>query len=184
MRVNNVLTGTKSLQTEVLMRISKSTVAAVLMLMITLFLVSSIAHGQATPQTAKLRGTVKDPSGAAMPAVDVAIIRDGKVQKASKTDELGGFSFDLAPAEYQLAVAAPDFMPYGQRVRVTPNMPSLSLTLSLAGLTTSVDVVGNTNEIVIDAAQSLDATVLSASQIQDLPDDEEDLLAYLQLLAG
>ena len=46
-------------------------------------------------------------------------------------------------------------------------MRNLSISLSLEGLTTTVDVVGNNNEIIIDAAQSLDATVLTAEQIQD-----------------
>jgi hypothetical protein len=64
-------------------------------------------------------------------------------------------------------------------------MPSLAITLSLEGLTTTVDVVaGNTSEVIIDAATSLDATIISADQIQDLPEEEEDLLAYLQSLAG
>src|SRR6188474_134245 len=96
---------------------SNSSVAATLLcLILALTLSTSIVQGQApTPTpTAKLKGTVKDPSGAAMSSVDIAVIRDGKVLKAQKTDELGAFSLDIAPGQYQLAVAAPDFKPYGQ----------------------------------------------------------------------
>jgi hypothetical protein len=165
---------------------SKSNVVVVVVtFLLALLLTSSLVQGQtSTTGQTKLKGTVKDPSGAAMPAVDIAIIRDLKVLKGTKTDELGAFSLDLIPGQYQLGVIAPDFKPYAQTVRVVPNMPSLAITLSLEGLTTTVDVVGNNNEIIIDAAQSLDANVLTGAAIQDLPEDEEDLLAYLQSLAG
>jgi len=160
-------------------------VVLVVMLLVALVLTSSLLLGQtAAPGQVKLKGTVKDPSGAAMPAVDIAVIRENKVIKGGKTDELGVFSIDVIPGQYQLGVIAPDFKPYAQTIRVIPNMPALAITLSLEGLTTTVDVVGNNNEIIIDAAQSLDATILTADQIQDLPDDEDDLLAYLQSLAG
>ena len=145
---------------------------------------SVLGRQNARTSIPKLSGVVKDPSGAVMQAVDILVIRENKVLQAAKTDELGAFSFDLAAGEYQLGVSAPDFMPYAQTIRVTPNMPTLSIVMSLEGITTTVDVVGNSNEIIIDAAQSLDATILTTEQIQDLPDEEEDLLAYLQLLAG
>jgi hypothetical protein len=168
------------------MKISPSNVrAAVFPLLLAVLLSSSVLQGQTTPaQTPRLRGTIKDPSGAVMPSVDVAVIQSGKVVKAVKTDDLGAFSFDLATGQYTIAVAAPDFKAYGQTIRVSPNMPALAITLSLEGITTAVDVVGNSNEIIVDAAQSLDANILTGDQILDLPDDEEDLLAYLQSLAG
>jgi len=156
-----------------------------LALFLTLFLASFALGSQApNPQISKLAGAVKDPSGAGMPAVEVAVIRDGKVLKAIKTNDLGIFSFDLPLGQYQLGVSAPDFTPWAQAIRVIPNMPALTITLSLQGITTTVDIVGNSKEIIIDAAQSLDAITLTPEDFQDLPDDEEDLLAYLQALAG
>src|SRR5436190_18112818 len=86
-------------------------------------------------QTPGFRGTIKDPSGAVMSAVDVAVIQSGRVVQATKSDALGMFSFDVPAGQYQLAVTAPDFKTYLQAVRVTANMPTLSVTLSLAGIT-------------------------------------------------
>jgi hypothetical protein len=169
------------------MRISKLITAVAVLVTLTLaltFFTSSMLHAQAPAPIATVKGTVKDPSGAVMASVDIMIIRDGKVLKATKTNDLGVFSLDVPPGQYQLGVAAPDFKAYAQTIRATPNMPALAIGLTLEGLNTSVEVVGNGNEIIIDAAQSLDATVLTADQINDLPDDEEDLLAYLQALAG
>src|SRR5690349_11992498 len=103
----------------------------------------SIGSQIAAPQLPKLRGTIKDPSGAVMSSVDVAVIQAGKVLQAGKSDSLGMFSFDLPAGQYQLAVTAPDFNTHMQAVRVTANMPSLSVTLSLAGITATLDVVGN-----------------------------------------
>jgi hypothetical protein len=156
-----------------------------LALFLTLLLSSFVQGSQAPiPQTSRLAGAVKDPSDAAMPSVDVLLIRDGKVLKTIKTNDLGLFSFDVPVGQYQLGVSAPDFKPWAQAIRVIPNMPALTITLSLEGITTTVDIVGNSNQIIIDAAQSLDATILTPADFQDLPDDEEDLLAYLQALAG
>jgi len=151
----------------------------------TSFLSQGTGLSQATAQTQSLKGTIKDPSGAAMSAVDVSILQSGKVVKATKSDSLGVFSFDLPPGQYQLAVIAPDFNTYTQPLRVIPNMPALAVMLDLKNVTSTVEVVGNSDKItVVDASQSLDAQVLTADQIADLPEDENDLLAFLQSLAG
>src|SRR5262245_24454653 len=140
-----------------------------LALFLILRLSSFVLGSQAPPQTSRVAGAVKDPSDAAMPSVDVLLIRDGKVLKNIKTNDLGLFSFDVPVGQYQLGVSAPDFKPWAQAIRVIPNMPALKITLSLEGITTTVDIVGNSNQIVIDAAQSLDATTLTPADLQDLP---------------
>lgn len=166
------------------MRNLKSIAAAGgLALLLTLTFATSLLS-QGTAQAQSLKGTIKDPSGAAMPAVDVSVLQAGKVVKATKSDSIGVFSFDLLPGQYQLAVIAPDFNTYTQAVRVIPNMPALAVTLDLKNVTSTVEVVGNSDKITVDAAQSLDAQILTADQIADLPEDESDLLAFLQALAG
>jgi len=136
------------------------------------------------PPTPKLRGTIKDPSGALMAGVDIAILQGATVVKAGKTNPEGSFSFDLAAGAYKIAVAAPDFHTFTQDIRVTANMPSLSVTLSLEGMTAVVNVTESVEQPILDASLSLDATTISGDKITDLPDDEESLLAYLQSLAG
>ena len=151
-----------------------------------LSLISSTAMAAQAPslQLPKLRGTIKDPSGAAMPAVDVMVLQGPRVVKATRTDESGAFSFEIPAGEYQFAVTAPDFKTHTQPIRVAPDMPALSVTLSLEGVTSTVEVTTNTEQVSVDASLSLDGTTLNAQQIQDLPEDEEALLQYLQALAG
>src|SRR5215471_15419898 len=71
------------------------------------------ASSQTPSQSPRLRGTIKDPSGAVMPGVDISVISSiqGKssVIRAGKTNTEGEFSFDLPAGQYQLAVTAPDF---------------------------------------------------------------------------
>jgi len=120
-----------------------------------------------------------------MQSVDIVVLRGTTFVRAGKTDASGSFSFDIAPGDYQIAVTAPDFKTFTQTVRVTANMRPLAITLSLEGITSFVEVKeGPEKEVTVDASSSLDATVITPEQLKDLPDDEESLLAYLQLLAG
>jgi hypothetical protein len=139
---------------------------------------------QTPVQSPRLRGVIKDPSGAVMSGVDVSAIQAGKVVKAVKTDAEGEFSLDLAAGQYQFAVTAPDFKPDVRLVRVAANTPALVVTLSVEGITSIVNVTENVDQPVVDASLSLDATTLTGEKIDALPDDEESLLAYLQSLAG
>ena len=164
------------------MRIPKSIAVATGLTL--LLLLSSILDAQTTASTPKLRGTIKDPSGAVMPGVDTVVLQDGLVVKAGKTDSVGTFSFDLPAGQYQLAVTAPDFQTHRQLVRVAANMAPLSVTLLLEGITATVDVAGDDDKPTVDASLSLDATTIKGEKLDELPEDEESLLAYLQNLAG
>ena len=92
-------------------------VSLVFTIFFTLIVSSSLSGQTTTLQTHKVRGTVKDPSGAVMPAVDVAMIQ-GTTVKATKTDDTGLFSFDLPTGLYQIGVKAPDFETHTGEVRV------------------------------------------------------------------
>ena len=163
-------------------------VAAGLTVMLSVFSSAPVLSAQAlVNQTAampKLRGTVKDPSGGVMVGVDIAVLQGARVVKAGKTNDEGSFSFDIPAGQYQLGVTTPDFKAVTQSIRATANMAALSITMSLEGVSSVVEVVDKVNEPTVDASLSLDAQVLTAEQINDLPDDEESLLAYLQALAG
>jgi len=138
-----------------------------------------------TATNPKLSGTVKDPTGSVMIGVDVALLQGTNVVKAGKTDSEGLFSFNIPVGQYQLVVTTPDFKTHVQALRVVANMPSLAITLSLEGITSVVEVTADSRtQLLIDASQSLDATVLTQDQINDLPDDQDALLEYLQMLAG
>ncbi len=170
------------------MRILGVLVVAVVCLLLLGFAATALAQTAPAAQTQaspRFRGVIVDPTGGLMPSVDIAVLQGPNVIKAAKTDAVGAFSFDLPAGQYQVAVTAPDFKVYTQSVRVTANMRPISITMSLAGITAFVEVRGeNEKEVTVDASSSLDATTITEEQLKDLPDDEESLLAYLQLLAG
>jgi len=152
--------------------------------LVTLLLFTSVAGGQTSTPSPRLQGTIKDPSGAVMPGVDISILQGTTVLKAGKTNTEGEFSFDLAAGQYQIAVMAPDFKTDVRAVRVTANTPAVVVTLSVEGITSIVNVTGTLDQPIVDASLSLDATTLTGEKLDALPEDEESLLAYLQSLAG
>src|SRR5439155_23354158 len=101
-----------------------------------------------------------------------------------KTDGNGSFSLNLPTGEYRLEVTAPDFRPYQQTVRVTPNMAPLSIPMIVATANTTVDVPAQSNRVSIESDSSLTATTISGDAIKDLPEDEDQLMAYLQQIAA
>jgi hypothetical protein len=66
-------------------------------------------------QTPSLRGTVKDPSGAAVPGATVQLSGSGREQRKT-TDVNGQFSFpSLVPGKYQVRITAKGFAPVDRR---------------------------------------------------------------------
>jgi hypothetical protein len=142
------------------------------------------AFGAQNPQTTKLKGKVADTTGAVLTATDVKVFQGTRVAKQGQTDNNGEFSFDLPPGDYQVEVSAPDFNTFKQNVRLAADTPPLAVTLSVAVVKTTVDVKDDPNAIEVSLDQTLGNTTLADSQIEDLPDNEDDLAQYLQSLAG
>src|SRR5438034_628495 len=78
----------------------------------------------------------------------------------------------------------PDFDTYAEVVKVTPDMGPLTVTMQLAQLAQNIEVTETRNEISIDPDSSLNTTVLSKEFVDALPDDEDEITAYLQQIAG
>src|SRR2546428_12177729 len=83
-------------------------------------------------QTARLRGTVLDPSGAVIPGADLKVSQGSRLIAEGKTDATGNFGIDVAAGEYRVEISAPEFRPYQQNVRIGVNMRPLSITLAVA----------------------------------------------------
>ena len=133
----------------------------------------------------KLKGKIVDQTGGAMGGVDVIVAtpgKDGKVVATGKSDAEGNFELNVSPGPYQVTAKVADFKDNVQAVRVTADMAPLSLTMAL-GLTTVVDVNSQTNELGVDPDSSLNTDVITGDALLDLPDNEDDLLAYLTQLA-
>ena len=148
-----------------------------------------LVHGTAgaQDQTAVVAGTVTDETGGVMQAVTVRLFEGDASEPLHETftDGNGIFTFDVPVGEYRVQVSAPAFQTIDRTVRATPDLEPLALTLPLDVVAEEVEVdVDPADELRLDPLASLTAQSLSEDELLALPTDEEDLVAYLMLLAG
>jgi len=135
-------------------------------------------------QSARLKGKVQDTSGLIMPGATIKVYQGNKVIKETTSTATGDFDVPVAPGDYKLEVSAPDFETHTEEVKVTPALAPLTVTMSLAVITTNVDVTDNVVAVSVDTDSSLSATTLNGDSITELPDDETELANYLTQIAG
>src|SRR5262249_17554633 len=123
-------------------------------------------------------------TGSVMPGVQVKIYQGDAVVKEGLTDNMGDFEIPVNPGDYKLEVAAPDFNTFSEMVKVTPDLSPLAITMQLAIIAQNVEVTESEAKITIDSDSSLKTTVLKQAFIDALPDDEDELTAYLSQIAG
>jgi hypothetical protein len=132
-----------------------------------------------------LRGRITDSSGAVIPGSKITILRGSEVIAELVTNFTGDFDLELAAGDYQLEVKTADFNSLRQNVRVAAGMAPLALSLTLARLEQTVEVNETANKAVtIDSDVALTTQTIAGDQLADLPDNEDELVAYLLQLAG
>jgi hypothetical protein len=98
-----------------------------------------------------VQGTVKDPTGGVMQAVEVRISNAvSGFTRTTTTDAGGKYVFsNLAPNSYHISVGAQGFQPLERDVDVRTGVPiTVDLTLALAGATSTVEVVGHAEDLL------------------------------------
>jgi hypothetical protein len=109
------------------------------------------ARGQGLGGAGTVQGTVKDPTGGVMQAVEVKIVnRVSGFARTATTDAGGRYVFNnLPPNAYHVSVVAQGFQALERDVDVRSGVPiTLDLTLSIAGATSSVEVVGHAEDLL------------------------------------
>ena len=141
-------------------------------LLLTVLLISAVILSAQTPQSARLRGRVLDSTGAVMVGADVKVSlpNSNEALREVKTNDSGDFDITVPLGEYNVAISAPDFESHIEVVRLVSNMRPLSVSLSLAGLTTTVDASDDANAVAVsaDPDQSLTAQTISGDAVRDL----------------
>jgi hypothetical protein len=130
------------------------------------------------PHGGRLEGDVVDPTGAVIPGARVSWSQGGSVA----SDQTGHYILTCAmEGEGQLTVEAPNFATLTQQVRVRAGIiQRQKLTLALAAIQTEVRVNANSSP----ESSATESISLNTEQVQQLPDDPDDLLAQLQILAA
>jgi hypothetical protein len=119
--------------------------------MLCLGLFASSAQSQGLGGAGTVQGTVKDPTGGVMQAVQVRISNPVTgFARTATTDATGKYVFNnLPPNPYHITVEAQGFQTLERDVDVRTGVPiTMDLTLALAGATTAVEVVGHAGDLL------------------------------------
>jgi hypothetical protein len=166
-----------------------------------LVLCPTVASAQAT-----LHVTVLDPSGAVIIGAHVSVTRDEErkgrvgskddlalrslpsppVPASLDTGPRGDAVFSaLEPGRYAIHVESPGFEPYDAHdVRLRAGENRRSIKLAIAKLAETVEVGRDPRERASDPRGDAFATVLGQAQIDELPDDPDEMEQVLRDLAG
>ena len=135
-------------------------------------------------QNVAVRGQVEDPTGGALAGVTVVLSQNNQKVTETSANLQGKFSVSVPPGEYAMEVSAPSFAPRTETIQVRAGMGPLTVVLDLAPLAQSLEVQEALETVSPDPDRNLSATVLTAEDLLDLPEDEDDLTQILQELAG
>ena len=123
----------------------------VVVALLILTVVASPTLAQGLGGAGTVQGTVKDPTGGVMQAVQVRISNAvSGFSRTVSTDATGRYAFgNLPPNPYRVTVEAQGFQTLERDVDVRSGVPiTLDLTLALAGATTTVEVVGHAGDLL------------------------------------
>ena len=140
-----------------------------------------------TPQgNASLEVIVKDQSGALVNKAQVQLIRNGKPQSLSSTNQRGEARFNkVAIGRYQLHIEAPGFKAQDVEGLDLSNGPhQQEVTLEIDVIKVDVDVADETQVRNTNPNGPAFTNVLTAEQIAQLPDDPEEFENAINQLAG
>lgn len=150
------------------------------------FIIVSSALAAAAQQTGSVVGQVFDSLGAVVTGANVIVVDSTGKEKTVVTSKQGEFSVGaLAPGKYTVRVIAPKFALYEQaEVEVTAGTKNeLTIALTVESVSENVDI-NSDGQVDTDPNNNAGATVLKGKDLEGLPDDETELEAALQALAG
>jgi hypothetical protein len=135
--------------------------------------------GKLEAQTCSLKGTVLDPSGAAVEGADVVL--QAATPEQTTTDRHGSFVFHCAgDSPYNIAVHANGFAESQVNGRGSAN---ITVSLRIAEVHTVVEV-GENSGVSVDADHGAGTHTLTAEDLQGMADDPDDFKRQLQVLAA
>lgn len=148
-----------------------------------LFLGCPAAWGQAATS---LRGTIADPSGAAIPNATVHLVNsDTNLQRTATTDEQGNYVFpQVLPGNYALEVDANGFAKYRQTgIQLLVNLPATVNVKMKIGQ--SLETVTVTEQApVVNATDASEGNTMGQEQLEQLPIEARDIVQLLSLQPG
>jgi hypothetical protein len=142
----------------------------------------ALVHAEETAE-AVMEGRVMDQTGATVAGVKVILI--GSTTRQVMSDKEGRFRLSVPEGTYLVTAEKTGFVSYAAaNIEMKASAPtSQEIRLEVAR-TEQVNVDEQASSVSLDASQNAGAIVLKESDIEALPDDPDELAAYLQALAG
>src|SRR5687767_5641438 len=138
----------------------------------------------AAQTSGSLELVVKDPSGALINKAQVQLIKNGKVQSTTQTNQRGEARFNkLSSGPYQVHIEAPGFKAYEVDVDVT-GLNRREITLEIDVIKVDVEVAEDAQVRATNPNAASFSNVMTADQIAQLPDDPEEFENAINQLAG
>jgi hypothetical protein len=133
-----------------------------------------------------LKGSVLDPSGAAVPGATVTLTGPNNLVKVATTDNNGAYSVvGLPPGKYTIRVIAAGFDLFEGTIASLPGGRASSFDAKMTVASEKQEVtVKDTQTVELDPAKNAGALVLKEADLDMLSDDPDDLQADLLALAG
>ena len=150
------------------------------------FLVLALSAGLMAQVPGSLKGSVLDPSGAAVPGATVTLTGPNNTVKVAQTDNNGQYSVvGLPPGQYTIRVIATGFDLFEGSIASLPGgrVSTFDAKMSVASEKQEV-TVKETQNVELDPAKNAGALVLKEADLDMLSDDPDDLQADLLALAG
>lgn len=142
----------------------------------------------ASAQTATLRVVVVDPSNAVIVGarVDIVPAAAGAASATLETGARGAATFALVePGRYAIHVESPGFEPYHVRdVRLRAGDTTRTVKLNIARIAETVQVGRDPSERASDPRGDAFAAILGQAEIDELPDDPDQMEQMLKDMAG
>lgn len=153
--------------------------------MFAIILSLSLLSISALAQASAMRGQVVDELGYAIPGAKVILTSADGQERTVTTSVSGEFVVNnLLPGVYSLTADFAGFTPYSLKdIRVPLNAP-IKVVLATGAISEVIETKLNTEGVSVEPDQNMNATVLGKEFIDNLPDNEDDMRAFLEALAG
>ena len=141
-------------------------------------LLFGIVFGQSVPpatqpQTVRVGGTIKDPSGAAIPRAKVEF-RSKQFDRTVTTNDLGVYAADLAIGDYTMTAQSFGFRPYRRPIFRTTPVASLIFDITLpAQSTCDIEIVSTSTPVPAEGWATREKNFVCAKSFSQFPREME-----------
>ena len=148
--------------------------------------ITGMALAQGTGASGSIRGTITDPSGAAVPKATITVVQPDKgIHRTATIGDAGQYSvLNLPPDTYTVTAEMAGFQTITYKTVVVNVGQQVVLDIKLALATVKNEVNVTTEVPLVEVAKTSQSDTLTQAQIDNLPINKRDYLTFTQLTPG